>query len=142
MQKLLILFFTSSFLFAAQAPLKSAYFIFDNKIDLSFEISPVSEKLKNKDYQKEWETKAKESFVFEKNNCKSIKAESDFIKEGNSEALLLNISFVCHKKLSKTKMRILQKGLLKDFSSFEFATVNDDGVMKVQTIKNRDVRLF
>lgn len=142
MQKLILFFLFSSVAMASKAPVQSAYFIFDNKIDLSFEISPVSEKLKSMNYKAEWENKAKNSFVFEKNNCKSIKAESEYIQDEGEEALLLNISFVCQKKLSKTKMRILNNGLLKEFSSFEFATVNDDGEMKVQTVKSRNVRLF
>lgn len=141
MKFLITLLFVSN-LFAATAPVQSAYFIFDNKIDLSFEISPIDEGLKNSDYKKAWKELGAKSFVFEKNRCKSIKSDSDFIKDGKSEALLLNISFVCEKKISKTKMKILKQGLLKKFSTFEFATINDEGEMEVQLIKNRNVRLF
>lgn len=142
MRLIIILSVIANSLFAATKPVQSAYFIFDNKIDLSFEISPLNEKMMKSDFQKVWKEKAHQSFVFEKNSCKAIKTDSEFIKDANNDALLLNISFVCKNKLSKSRMKILKQGLLKEFGTFEFATVNDDGEMKVQTIKDRNVRLF
>jgi hypothetical protein len=55
---------------------------------------------------------------------------------------LLKISFQCNRDLKGRELKVLQNGVFKNVRSFEFASINEDGEMKLQNSKTGNVSLY